>query len=85
MRTMRWDVSFDQLFDFRRSDHIAPAAFDTENLAHLVDTIQSGDIVLMHDNAPTAERIDAFLTQLEQRGFGFVLPGERCTAGGVES
>jgi peptidoglycan/xylan/chitin deacetylase (PgdA/CDA1 family) len=83
MTIMRWNVSVDSLFGFSRAGATrapAPAAVDK-----LADSVQSGDIVLLHDNPGTAVSFDAFLARLKQRGFDFVLPGRHFSKAAIEA
>lgn len=38
--------------------------------------VEEGDVILFHDNAHTADTLDAILTALETAGFKFVLPSQ---------
>lgn len=73
MSYMGWSVSFDVLFGFHRRDDQVPTPVEVQQLAESID---SGDIVLFHDNERTAQVMDEFLTALERRGFRFVLPSD---------
>jgi len=48
-----------------------------------LEQTDSGSILLMHDNPTTAAALDRVLTELEKRGFRFVLPTEYLPAGRV--
>ena len=69
-RVILWDV------DTRDWAHTPPA----EITRHILDTVQAGDIILMHDfigyNSPTPEALRAVIPALLERGFHFVTVGE---------
>ena len=69
-RIILWDV------DTRDWAHTAPA----EIARHILDTVQAGDIILMHDfighNSPTPEALRLVLPELLSRGYRFVTVGE---------
>ena len=71
MVVMKWSVPFDQLFQFNHKADQTPALAAVEQLA---DTVENGDILLLHDDMRTAKVLDEFLTRLERRGFRFILP-----------
>ena len=48
-----------------------------------LEQTDNGSILLMHDNPMTAAALDRVLTELEKRGFRFVLPTEHLPAGRV--
>lgn len=68
---MNWSFSFDQLFHFNHDADQMPTVAAIHQLA---DTVNNGNILLLHDDLRTARVLDEFLTALEQRGFRFVLP-----------
>lgn len=73
MRNMNWTAnSNDASFD-RRSDAYRKYLFESP-VVNFEDTVKDGDIVLLHDRVQTAEILDQLLTDLEHRGFRFVLP-----------
>ena len=57
-------------------DHRAP----TEIAQKVLSTVQSGDIILMHDyigyNSPTAEALELIIPELLERGYKFVTVSE---------
>lgn len=69
-RVILWDV------DTRDWAHTPPEAITR----HVLDTVQAGDIILMHDfigyNSPTPEALRLLIPALLQRGFHFVTVGE---------
>lgn len=69
-RIILWDV------DTRDWAHTPPA----EITRHILDTVQAGDIILMHDfigyNSPTPEALRQVIPALLERGFRFVTVGE---------
>ena len=69
-RVILWDV------DTRDWAHTPPA----EITRHILDTVQAGDIILMHDfigyDSPTPEALRAVIPALLERGFHFVTVGE---------
>ena len=69
-RVILWDV------DTRDWAHTPPAAI----CRHILDTVQAGDIILMHDfigyNSPTPEALRLVIPALLERGFRFVTVGE---------
>ena len=69
-RIILWDV------DTRDWAHTAPA----EIARHILDNVQAGDIILMHDfighNSPTPEALRLVLPELLSRGYHFVTVGE---------
>ena len=69
-RVILWDV------DTRDWAHTPPA----EITRHILDTVQAGDIILMHDfigyNSPTPEALRAVIPALLERGYHFVTVGE---------
>ena len=69
-RIILWDV------DTRDWAHTPPA----EISRHILDTVQAGDIILMHDfighNSPTPEALRMVLPELISRGYRFVTVGE---------
>jgi peptidoglycan/xylan/chitin deacetylase (PgdA/CDA1 family) len=73
MLYMQWSLSYDSLFGFR---HPAPGDRPpSENEIRLLsDSAGNGTIVLMHDDQRTADSLDSFLSNLERRGYEFVLP-----------
>ncbi len=77
MTPMRWNLGYDSLFQFRRSAIDAPVAVSVPAMTHFVDSLDSGDIILLHDTRRTADSLDTFLNMAEARGFSFVLPGHR--------
>lgn len=69
-RVILWDV------DTRDWAHTPPA----EITRHILDTVQAGDIILMHDfighDSPTPEALRAVIPALLERGYRFVTVGE---------
>ncbi len=69
-RIVLWDV------DTRDWAHTPPA----EICAHILDTVQAGDIILMHDfighDSPTPEALRLVIPALLSRGYRFVTVGE---------
>lgn len=69
-RIILWDV------DTRDWAHTPPA----EICRHILDTVQAGDIILMHDfighDSPTPEALRMVLPELIARGYRFVTVGE---------
>ncbi len=69
-RIILWDV------DTRDWAHTPPA----EISRHILDTVQAGDIILMHDfighNSPTPEALRMVIPALLERGYRFVTVGE---------
>ena len=69
-RIILWDV------DTRDWAHTPPA----EICRHILDTVQAGDIILMHDfighDSPTPEALRMVLPELISRGYRFVTVGE---------
>ena len=69
-RIILWDV------DTRDWAHTPPA----EITRHILDTVQAGDIILMHDfighDSPTPEALRMVLPELIARGYRFVTVGE---------
>ena len=69
-RIILWDV------DTRDWAHTPPA----EITRHILDTVQAGDIILMHDfigrNSPTPEALRTVIPALIERGYRFVTVGE---------
>lgn len=69
-RIILWDV------DTRDWAHTPP----DEITRHILDTVQAGDIILMHDfighNSPTPEALRAVIPALLERGYRFVTVGE---------
>ena len=69
-RIILWDL------DTKDWAHTPPA----EISRHILDDIQSGDIILMHDfighNSPTPEALEMFIPVLLERGYKFVTVGE---------
>ena len=69
-RVILWDV------DTRDWAHTPPETITR----HVLDTVQAGDIILMHDfigyNSPTPEALRLLIPSLLQRGFHFVTVGE---------
>ena len=69
-RVILWDV------DTRDWAHTPPA----EICRHILDTVQAGDIILMHDfighDSPTPEALRMVLPELIARGYRFVTVGE---------
>ena len=65
-----WDV------DTRDWAHTPPATITK----HVLDTVQAGDIILMHDfigyNSPTPEALRMLIPALLERGYHFVTVGE---------
>jgi len=77
MSVMRWNISFDSLFQFRNGTENLPLVVTEPAMEQLVDSLQSGDIILMHDTRRSATNLDRFLTLAEAKGFSFVLPGHQ--------
>ena len=69
-RIILWDV------DTRDWAHTPPA----EISRHILDTVQAGDIILMHDfighDSPTPEALRTVIPALLERGYRFVTVGE---------
>ena len=69
-RVILWDV------DTRDWAHTPPETISR----HILDTVQAGDIILMHDfigyNSPTPEALRQVIPALLERGFRFVTVGE---------
>jgi peptidoglycan/xylan/chitin deacetylase (PgdA/CDA1 family) len=69
-RVILWDV------DTRDWAHTPPA----EISRHILDTVQAGDIILMHDfighDSPTPEALRRVIPELLARGYRFVTVGE---------
>ena len=69
-RVILWDV------DTRDWAHTPPETISR----HILDTVQAGDIILMHDfigyNSPTPEALRLVIPALLARGFRFVTVGE---------
>ncbi|MBQ3508253.1 MAG: polysaccharide deacetylase family protein [Clostridia bacterium] len=69
-RIILWDV------DTRDWAHTPP----TEISRHILDTVQAGDIILMHDfighSSPTPEALRTVIPALLERGYRFVTVGE---------
>ena len=69
-RVILWDV------DTRDWAHTPPSQIT----AHILDTVQAGDIILMHDfighDSPTPEALRRVIPALLDRGFRFVTVGE---------
>ena len=69
-RIILWDV------DTRDWAHTSPA----EIARHILDTVQAGDIILMHDfigyDSPTPEALRLVIPELLERGYHFVTVGE---------
>ena len=69
-RVILWDV------DTRDWAHTSPEAISR----HIMDTVQAGDIILMHDfigyNSPTPAALRIVIPALLERGFHFVTVGE---------
>ena len=69
-RVILWDV------DTRDWAHTPPETI----CRHILDTVQAGDIILMHDfigyNSPTPEALRLVIPALLERGFRFVTVGE---------
>ena len=69
-RIILWDV------DTRDWAHTPPA----EISRHILDTVQAGDIILMHDfighNSPTPEALRLVIPELLSRGYRFVTVGD---------
>ena len=69
-RIVLWDV------DTRDWAHTPPATITK----HVLDTVQAGDIILMHDfigyNSPTPEALRMLIPALLERGYHFVTVGE---------
>ncbi len=79
MTNMPWNASYDSNFGFpRRSDSTPNTRVDPKllelRLTQFIGSLKSGDIILMHDNAQTAESLDDFLSRLEKLRFHFVVP-----------
>ena len=69
-RIILWDV------DTRDWAHTPPR----EICKHILDTVQAGDIILMHDfigyNSPTPDALRLVIPALLERGYRFVTVGE---------
>ena len=74
-RIILWDV------DTRDWAHTPPA----EISRHILDTVQAGDIILMHDfighDSPTPEALRLVIPELLARGYRFVTVGELVNGG----
>ena len=74
-RIILWDV------DTRDWAHTPPA----EISRHILDTVQAGDIILMHDfighDSPTPEALRMVIPALLERGYRFVTVGELVDGG----
>ena len=74
-RIILWDV------DTRDWAHTPP----DEISRHILDTVQAGDIILMHDfighNSPTPEALRLVIPELLARGYRFVTVGELVNGG----
>ncbi len=77
-RIILWDV------DTRDWAHTPPA----EITRHILDTVQAGDIILMHDfighDSPTPEALRMVIPALLERGYSFVTVGELVEGRGSE-
>ena len=77
-RIILWDV------DTRDWAHTPPA----EIAKHILDTVQAGDIILMHDfighDSPTPEALRRVIPALLERGYSFVTVGELVEGRGSE-
>jgi peptidoglycan/xylan/chitin deacetylase (PgdA/CDA1 family) len=77
-RIILWDV------DTRDWAHTPPA----EITRHILDTVQAGDIILMHDfighDSPTPEALRMVIPALLERGYSFVTVGELVEGQGSE-
>ncbi len=71
---MQWSVGYDNLFHYRRVVAGEKATSSADEIRQLSDSVKPGTIVLMHDDERTADSLDAFLSNLEERGYKFVLP-----------
>ena len=69
-RVILWDV------DTRDWAHTSPEAISR----HILDTVQAGDIILMHDfigyDSPTPAALRLVIPALLERGFHFVTVGD---------
>jgi peptidoglycan-N-acetylglucosamine deacetylase len=66
MQQMLWDANSQDSWQTKRQQILFWSNRDTENLS----------ILLMHDKPTTADALDQALTDLERRGFQFVLPDQ---------
>ena len=77
-RIILWDV------DTRDWAHTPPEAITR----HVLDTVQAGDIILMHDfighDSPTPEALRRLIPALLERGYRFVTVGELVEGTGAE-
>jgi peptidoglycan/xylan/chitin deacetylase (PgdA/CDA1 family) len=73
MRIMNWTANSNDTSFYGRSEPYREFLFNSPD-SNFADTVKNGDIVLLHDQLETAEILDQFLTNLEKRGFHFVLP-----------
>ena len=71
---MQWSLGYDSLFHYRLAVPGEQARPSEDEIRQLSDSVKPGGIVLMHDDQRTADSLDAFLSNLEQRGYKFVLP-----------
>ena len=71
---MQWSVGYDSLFHYRHVVAGEQAGPSEDEIRQLSDSVKPGTIILMHDDERTAGSLDAFLSNLEQRGYKFVLP-----------
>jgi peptidoglycan/xylan/chitin deacetylase (PgdA/CDA1 family) len=76
MAYMQWSRGYDSLFHYR---HVAAGLRGPSEgeVRQLSDSVENGDIILMHDDQRTADSLDGFLANLERRGYKFVLPPSR--------
>jgi peptidoglycan/xylan/chitin deacetylase (PgdA/CDA1 family) len=80
MSIMRWNASFDSLFQFQRNTEKQAVQVPAETMTHFVDALQSGDIILIHDTRRSAENLETFLDLAERKGYSFVLPGHELSS-----
>lgn len=71
---MQWSTWYEYLLPFHKPGAGDPPSPSEDEIRHVSDSVENGAIILMHDDQRTADSLDIFLSNLERRGFKFVLP-----------
>ncbi len=73
MRVMNWTSNSNDASFSGRTEEYRKYLFNSPEI-NFEDTVKNGDVILLHNTTQTVVVLDQLLTNLEKRGFHFVLP-----------
>lgn len=73
MRVMNWTSNSNDVSFSGRTEAYRKYLFNSPEI-NFEDTVKNGDVILLHNTTQTVAVLDQLLTNLEKRGFHFVLP-----------